>query len=110
MNMGSPLCTLNVWSQFQLHTNQVFFAYEIKSRGNWKVILCWKPRGRRLKFNNKSNLEIPTFDLGNNANYVGLRMKPNWTTTYPLSAKCGWHGWRNDHPNVGISRGINNDI
>lgn len=74
MNMGSPLWTLNVWSQFQLHASQVFFAYEVWSRGNWKVILCWKPRGRRFKFNREFNPKIPTFDLGNNINYASLKV------------------------------------
>jgi hypothetical protein len=36
--------------------------------------LFYEPKGQRLEFNRESNPKIPLFDLGNNVDYIGLRV------------------------------------
>jgi hypothetical protein len=40
---------------FPMHVEQVFFALDIRSTRNWKVVLCQEPKGCRSKFTKKPN-------------------------------------------------------
>jgi hypothetical protein len=62
-----------------MHVEQVFFAKDVQALRNWKVVLCQEPRGQRSEFTREGNPELALFDMGNNADHVGLRVDVNPT-------------------------------
>ncbi len=59
---------------FPMHVEQVFFAEDVRSHKNWKVLLHQKPKGRRLEFHREANAELALLDLGKNVDHVGLKV------------------------------------